>query len=64
MMSDYSELLPKMLFGEELRNELQILPEYDDSVKNLDASTRLMKLMDIYRVFVPQNLSLEIYHKL
>lgn len=53
-MSDYSELLPKMLFGEELRNELQILPEYDDSVKNLDASTRLLKLMDIYKVFVPQ----------
>lgn len=64
MMSDYSELLPNMLFGEELRNELQILPEYDDSVKNLDASTRLLKLMDIYKVFVPQNLSLEIYHKL
>ena len=63
-MSDYSELLPKMLFGEDLKNMLQVLPDYDESVRGLDAGTRLLKLMDIYKVFVPQNLSLEIYHKL
>lgn len=64
MMSDYSELLPKMLFGEDLKNILQVLPDYDESVRGIDAGTRLLKLMDIYKVFVPQNLSLEIYHKL
>ena len=64
MMSDYSELLPKMLFGEDLKNMLQVLPDFDESVRGLDAGTRLLKLMDIYKVFVPQNLSLEIYHKL
>ena len=63
-MNNYSELLPKMLFGEELKNTLQILPDYDESVRNQDAGTRLLKLMDIYKVFVPQNLSLEIYTKL
>lgn len=63
-MSDYSKLLPKMLFGEDLKNTLQILPDYDSSVRNLDAGTRLMELMNIYKVFVPQNLSLEIYTKL
>lgn len=63
-MSDYSELLPKMLFGEDLKNMLQVLPDFDESVRGLDAGTRLLKLMDIYKVFVPQNLSLEIYHKL
>lgn len=63
-MSDYSGLLPKMLFGEDLKNMLQVLPDYDESVRGLDAGTRLLKLMDIYKVFVPQNLSLEIYHKL
>ena len=63
-MSDYSGLLPKMLFGEDLKNMLQVLPDYDESVRGLDAGTRLLKLMDIYKVFVPQNLSLEIYTKL
>ena len=63
-MNNYSELLPKMLFGEDLKNTLQILPDYDESVRNLDAGTRLMELMNIYKVFVPQNLSLEIYTKL
>lgn len=63
-MSDYSKLLSKMLFGEDLKNTLQILPDYDSSVRNLDAGTRLIELMDIYKVFVPQNLSLEIYTKL
>lgn len=63
-MSDYSGLLPKMLFGEDLKNMLQVLPNYDESVRGLDAGTRLLKLMNIYKVFVPQNLSLEIYHKL
>ena len=62
-MNNYSELLPKMLFGEDLKNTLQVLPNYDESVRGLDAGTRLLKLMDIYKVFVPQNLSLEIYTK-
>lgn len=55
-MSNYSELLPKMLFGEDLKNTLQILPDYDSSVRNLDAGTRLIELMDIYKVFVPQTI--------
>ena len=29
-MSDYSGLLPKMLFGEDLKNMLQVLPDYDE----------------------------------
>ena len=55
-MNNYNELLPKMLFGEELKNTLQILPDYDESVRNHDAGTRLLKLMDIYKVFVPQTI--------
>lgn len=63
-MTDYSELLPRMLFGEELKKALTVLPDYDGSVREMDAGNRLIKLSDIYRVFVPNNTTLEIYHKL
>lgn len=63
-MNDYSELMPQMLFGEELKKALTILPDYDGSVREMDAGNRLMKLSDIYQVFVPNSTTLEIYHKL
>ena len=47
MMIDFSKLLPKMLFGDELRRALEVLPDYDDSVRELDAGTRLLMLSDI-----------------
>lgn len=58
------ELLPPILFGEELKDKLTSYPEYTDDMRELDAGTRLLKLMDIYRVFVPQSMAMEIYHKL
>lgn len=63
-MNDYSELMPQMLFGEELKKALTILPDYDGTVREMDAGNRLMKLSDIYQVFVPNSTTLEIYHKL
>ena len=44
MTTDFSEMLPKMLFGEELKTELEVLPEYNESFRELDAGTRLLKL--------------------
>lgn len=63
-MNDYSELMPRMLFGEELKKALTVLPGYDGPVREMDAGNRLVKLSDIYRVFVPNNTTLEIYYKL
>ena len=63
-MTDYSELMPRMLFGEELKETLTVLPDYDASVRELDTGSRLMKLSDIYRIFVPNSTTLEIYYKL
>ncbi len=64
MTTDFSEMLPKMLFGEELKTELEVLPEYNESFRELDAGTRLLKLPDIYRIFIPNDMAYEIYHKL
>lgn len=61
---NFAEMLPKMLFGEKLTKELTYLPKHDASIRNADPGTRLLKLTDIYKVFIPGQMSNEIYHKL
>lgn len=66
-MTDLSEIiheLPSMKSGQELISTLEMLPEYDVSICNCDAPTRLMALSDLYRIYVPSQMSLEIYSKL
>lgn len=64
MITDFSELLPPMLFGEDLKAALQVMPEYDSSIRGADAGKRLLCLSEIYRVFVPNTMAYEIYHRL
>ena len=56
--------LPPMLSGSTLGQALAILPEYDPEIINQDAATRLIALSDLYKVFVPNQMSREIYSKL
>lgn len=63
-MTDFSKMLPEMLFGDELKAALEAVPEYDDSVRGSDAGTRLLRLSDIYKIFIPNQMAYEIYHKL
>jgi hypothetical protein len=56
--------LPPMLYGNELEKALTILPEYATGIVNEDAATRLIALSDMYRVFVPTQMSKEIYSKM
>lgn len=66
-MNDFSNIiriLPPMKSGNELLSVLEVLPEYDDSICDADAPVRLMALSDLYRVYVPSQMSLEIYSKL
>lgn len=64
MTTDFSEMLPKMLFGDELKAALEVLPKYDEAFKELDAGARLLKLSDIYKIFIPNDMAYEIYHRL
>ena len=57
-------LINPMLTGAELYEALKSIPEYDDSIRTRDKSTRLVALSDIYNVYVPSKLSEEIYTKL
>ena len=60
----YESLLPRMLIGEELRKKLLRVPEYNEKVSGLDAGSRLLKLTEIYSVFIPSEMAVEIYHRL
>ncbi|MCM1221698.1 MAG: TniB family NTP-binding protein [Lachnospiraceae bacterium] len=62
--SDVIHLLPAMKSGDELVSALEVLPEYDVSVINEDVPVRLTALSDLYRIYVPSSMSLEIYSKL
>ena len=61
---DWSKYLPKMLAGEELKIALMDVPEYTDSIRGEDAATRLMQLSDLYKIYYPSKMSMEIYTKL
>lgn len=56
--------MPEMKSGSELISSLAALPEYDADIVNANITTRLMALSDLYKIYVPSKMSLEIYSKL
>lgn len=58
------EKLPPMLSGKEVREQMQILPEYKENICIESPSTRLMALNNIYKVYLPSTMSEEIYSKI
>lgn len=63
-MNNIIDLLPKMIAGDDLKKALTIMPEYDKNICNQDKAIRLMALSDIYKLYVPSQMSFEIYNKL
>lgn len=60
---DFTSMLPQLLLGDELSTAMTSLPDYDASVRTLSASERLMRLTDIYKVFVPTSMATEIHQR-
>lgn len=56
--------LPAMKSGDELLSTMRVLPKYDEKVCFADTPTRLMALSDLYRIYVPNQMSTEIYSKM
>lgn len=56
--------LPKMMVGKELKSALEYFPPYNDTVKMENDALRLMKLNELYNIYIPSEMSLEIYSKL
>lgn len=63
-LSDIINALPRMKSGDSLIAALEVLPEYNSEICNTDTSVRLMALSDLYKVYIPSQMSLEIYSKL
>lgn len=56
--------LPEMKSGKELIAALSVFPEYDASICCKGKTVRMAALSDLYRLYVPSQMSLEIYSKL
>lgn len=66
-MDNISELLrslPKMKAGQDLIAEMTVLPEYSSSICTEHEAVRLIALSDIYKIYLPSQMSVEIYSKL
>lgn len=63
-LMDAVKAMPKMLSGEELLSAMTILPVYDNSIRNENEAVRLMALSDLYNIYLPSQMSMEIYSKL
>lgn len=57
-------MLPKMLMGGKLEEAMISLPTYDSQICNADAATRLMALNDVAEIYIPSQMSYEIYSKI
>jgi len=56
--------MPRMLTGNELNMELRIEPEYNESIMKATEAERLIALQNIYGVYIPTDMSREVYSKL
>ena len=56
--------IPKMKNGNELKDAISYLPEYDENIRSADTNTRLISLSDLYSIYIPSIMSIEIYNKL
>ena len=63
-MNDFMKRLPPMLSGKQLEEAMTVLPVFDPTIRFENAADRLIALTDLYRVFIPNDMSREIYSKL
>ena len=63
-MNKIIDYLPKMKTGKELIQALEVLPVYDKQICNEDTVARLIALSDLYKIYIPSFMSVEIYSKL
>ena len=60
----YEKQLPSLLSGQALIDAISYYPEYDRSIRDAEQYERLEMLADIYKVFYPFPMVIEIYNKL
>lgn len=63
-MHNLLETVPPMLMGQELEERLVSLPEYDAKICEADAGTRLVALNQLSEIYIPSQMTYEIYSKI
>ena len=63
-MENLLNQLSTMKTGKELLSEMTVLPAYDPNIRAQPSTVRLMALSDIYNIYIPSSMSVEIYSKL
>lgn len=63
-MNEIIKLIPEMKTGQELMECMEEYPDYLPEVREKSSAERLIALSDIYDIYIPSQMSVEIYHKL
>ena len=63
-MENILNQLAPMKTGAELLSEMTVLPAYDPNIRAQPSTVRLMALSDLYNIYIPSSMSVEIYSKL
>ena len=63
-MNELLKMIPPMIPANEIKGKMEILPHYDESIRNEDIATRLVRLNELYNIYVPLNMGAEIYSKI
>ena len=63
-MNEIIKLIPEMKTGQELMECMGEYPDYLPEVREKSSAERLIALSDIYDIYIPSQMSAEIYHKL
>lgn len=56
--------MPEMKQGQELISSLSVLPEYNEKIRDENQAIRLIALSAIQRIYIPSEMSIEIYSKM
>lgn len=63
-MNNILSQLSDMKAGQELISEMSVLPLYDENIRSQSTTSRLIALSELYNVYIPSPMSVEIYSKL
>ena len=61
---DLIKQMPEMLSGQELYEKLADIPAYNEEIRGKSQTERLINLSAIYEIYLPSEMSIEIYSKL
>lgn len=61
---DLIKQMPEMLSGQKLYERLADIPQYDEAIREKSQTERLMALSTLYDIYLPSEMSVEIYSKL